>query len=55
MSTDTAVLTVTVDGQTLTFAPGKTVTFGRTLESDVTINHPLVSRTHAVASAGPTG
>ncbi|TWS24746.1 ATP-binding cassette domain-containing protein [Tsukamurella sputi] len=55
MSTDTAVLTVTVDGQTLTFAPGKTVTFGRTLESDVTINHPLVSRTHAVASASPTG
>ncbi|TWS19875.1 ATP-binding cassette domain-containing protein [Tsukamurella asaccharolytica] len=55
MSTDTAVLTVTVDGQTLTFTPGKTVTFGRTLESDVTINHPLVSRTHAVASAGPTG
>ncbi len=55
MSTDTAVLTVTVDGRTLTFAPGKTVTFGRTLESDVTINHPLVSRTHAVASAGPTG
>lgn len=55
MSTETAALTVTVDGQTLTFAPGKTVTFGRTLESDVTINHPLVSRTHAVASAGPTG
>ncbi|MET9326827.1 ATP-binding cassette domain-containing protein [Tsukamurella sp. NPDC003166] len=55
MSTETAVLTVSVDGQTLTFAPGKTVTFGRTLESDVTINHPLVSRTHAVATAGPTG
>ncbi|KXP14964.1 ABC transporter [Tsukamurella pseudospumae] len=55
MSTETSVLTVTVDGQTLTFAPGKTVTFGRTLESDVTINHPLVSRTHAVATAGPTG
>lgn len=55
MSTDTGVLTVTVDGQTLTFAPGKTVTFGRTLESDVTINHPLVSRTHAVASVTPTG
>ncbi len=55
MSTETSVLTVTVDGQTLTFAPGKTVTFGRTLESDVTINHPLVSRTHAVAAAGPTG
>ncbi|WP_019202934.1 ATP-binding cassette domain-containing protein [Tsukamurella sp. 1534] len=55
MNTQTGTLTVTVDGQTLTFAPGKTVTFGRTLESDVTINHPLVSRTHAVASAGPTG
>ncbi|MDP0397369.1 ATP-binding cassette domain-containing protein [Tsukamurella strandjordii] len=55
MSTDTGVLTVTVDGRTLTFAPGKTVTFGRTLESDVTINHPLVSRTHAVATMTPTG
>ncbi|GAB3127142.1 ATP-binding cassette domain-containing protein [Tsukamurella serpentis] len=55
MSTQHSGLTVTVNGQTLTFPAGATVTFGRALEADVTISHPLVSRIHAVATSGPSG
>ncbi|MDF0530539.1 ATP-binding cassette domain-containing protein [Tsukamurella sp. 8F] len=48
MNTQVESLTLAAGGQTLTVVPGKTATIGRTADNDLTVNHPLVSRRHAV-------
>ncbi|WP_344995992.1 FHA domain-containing protein, partial [Tsukamurella soli] len=55
MTTPGVPLTLSAGAQTMTAVPGKTVTIGRTQDNDLTVNHPLVSRRHAVLECTPAG
>jgi RsiW-degrading membrane proteinase PrsW (M82 family) len=48
-------LQVTFGGQSHTFEPGQTVRIGRSIDNDIVVTDPTVSRQHARLTWGPSG